>query len=158
MKTILKSALFLLTLTASNAFANHYGMAGCGLGSLVFKDQPGMVQVFAATLNNFVSPQTSAISSGTSGCYEKSSSEAANQYMDTNKVALQKDISQGEGETLTGLLGLLGCNGQEEIGQALQKSYEVIYSNGNNSDSAKKEIKTIIRSQSSQTDNCSALI
>ena len=31
--------------------ADRYGTAGCGLGSLVFGNQRGMVQVFAATTN-----------------------------------------------------------------------------------------------------------
>src|SRR4051812_6327755 len=45
-----------------------YGLAGCGLGSVVFGPKPGMVQVAAATTNNYIVPQTFAISSATSNC------------------------------------------------------------------------------------------
>lgn len=73
------AALFVL----SQAHAYHYGMAGCGLGSLVFQDQPGKIQIVAATVNNIVSPQTSAITSGTSGCYEDGSASAKLDYIET---------------------------------------------------------------------------
>ncbi|MFN8945903.1 MAG: DUF3015 family protein, partial [Pseudobdellovibrionaceae bacterium] len=45
-----------------------YGMAGCGLGSVVFGDKPGFIQIFAATLNSIGGNQTFGISLGTSNC------------------------------------------------------------------------------------------
>ena len=54
--------------TASGAHKS-YGTAGCGLGSLVFGDQPGIIQIVAATLNG-IGGQTFAITSGTSNCGE----------------------------------------------------------------------------------------
>jgi len=36
---------------ASTSFAASYGSAGCGLGSVIFKDQPGIMQILAATTN-----------------------------------------------------------------------------------------------------------
>jgi len=43
-----------------------YGMAGCGIGSIVFADKPGMIQIIAATLNGTAGSQTFGITSGTS--------------------------------------------------------------------------------------------
>src|SRR5690348_11977029 len=50
--------------------AGWYGMAGCGLGSLVFgpNDAP-VAQVLAATTNGTFASQTFGISSGTSNCF-----------------------------------------------------------------------------------------
>lgn len=85
-----------------------YGMAGCGLGSIVFGEQGGMVQVIAATLNN-TGYQTIAISVGTSNCSEKGIFGQTTDYISTNKVALESDLARGEGETLASLSVLMEC-------------------------------------------------
>ncbi|MEN0057326.1 MAG: DUF3015 family protein, partial [Bdellovibrio sp.] len=46
-----------------------YGTAGCGLGSLVFGNEKGPVQIVAATLNG-TGVQTFGITTGTSNCGE----------------------------------------------------------------------------------------
>ncbi len=49
---VLKLVGFVATLLMlSQSYANHFGMAGCGLGSLVFGDQTGKIQIVAATIN-----------------------------------------------------------------------------------------------------------
>src|SRR6266511_1273208 len=45
-----------------------YGAAGCGLGAMAFKDQPGGIQIIAATLNDICANQTFGITFGTSNC------------------------------------------------------------------------------------------
>lgn len=85
-----------------------YGMAGCGLGSIVFGDKPGMVQIFAATLNG-TGVQTFAISTGTSNCEGLSSSAKQTQFIETNKLALEKDLARGQGENLLALREVMGC-------------------------------------------------
>ncbi|MBX7232234.1 MAG: DUF3015 domain-containing protein [Bdellovibrionales bacterium] len=110
----------------SQAHANHYGMAGCGLGSLVFQDQPGKIQIVAATLNRIVSPQTSAITSGTSGCFEEGSYSAKLNYIETNMVSLKADAARGQGETLDGLITLMGC--QNSVKGEFKTNYKKIFS------------------------------
>lgn len=136
----------------SHAQAYHYGMAGCGLGSLAFNDQPGMIQVFAATVNNLVSPQTSAITSGTSGCYDKGSSAAKIDYIETNKVSLKEDAARGQGETLEGLITLLGCKEQPVIKNEIKNNYKSIFEQ----DSAQGILKAI-RSNTSVQKSCETL-
>jgi hypothetical protein len=85
-----------------------YGMAGCGLGSIVFGDKPGMIQVVAATLNS-TGYQTFAISTGTSNCGESGKSARANQFIEVNKVALENDLSRGAGEAIVALSEVMGC-------------------------------------------------
>lgn len=85
-----------------------YGMAGCGLGSIVFGSKPGMIQIVAATLNG-TGYQTFAISTGTSNCTEGGVFGQTNQYIEANKYALEKDLVRGEGETLASLSSLMEC-------------------------------------------------
>jgi pyruvate/oxaloacetate carboxyltransferase len=119
---------FMLTLfLVSQAHAYHYGMAGCGIGSLVFKDQPGTIQVVAATLNNIVSPQTSAITSGTSGCYDGKASAAKIDYIDRNISSLKEDAARGQGETLDGLMTLLGCRAEAGVELEIKQRYQDIF-------------------------------
>lgn len=85
-----------------------YGMAGCGLGSIVFGDKPGMIQVVAATLNG-TGVQTFGISTGTSNCSEGGIMARANQFIEVNKVALENDLARGTGESIASLGQVLGC-------------------------------------------------
>lgn len=85
-----------------------YGTAGCGLGSVVFGQKPGIIQVIAAT-TNAVGYQTLAISSGTSNCGEAQTQARADQFIDVNKVALENDLARGAGESMTSLAQVMGC-------------------------------------------------
>ena len=110
------------------AWADHYGMAGCGLGSMVFKNKPGKIQILAGTTNGILGSQTFGLTSGTSGCVEDMNGDTAALYIRTNKEPLMQDISRGSGETLTGLAAMLGCSNVNEVGQVLQQNYESIFS------------------------------
>lgn len=98
-----------------------YGMAGCGAGSMVFANKPGMVQIFAVTTNGISGNQTFGISSGTLNCGESGLASNAQAFIKGNKVALQNDIARGQGETLLALKKVLKCqnsNFDSEINQA----------------------------------------
>jgi hypothetical protein len=117
-----------LMLVGSAALAKPYGDAGCGLGSIVFGDQGGFTQVFAATLNG-TGVQTFGITTGTSNCTDGGAMKGAKAipaFIEVNKVALAKDAARGEGETLAGLANLLGCN-SKNLGQTLQSNYNKIF-------------------------------
>jgi hypothetical protein len=87
-----------------------YGMAGCGLGSVVFGQKPGMIQVIAGTTNGIGGNQTFGISSGTSNCGESGKSQATHEFIKVNKLSLEKEVARGEGETLVSLGQMLECN------------------------------------------------
>ena len=103
-----------------------WGMAGCGVGAMIFEDKPGKIQILAATTNQYF-VQSSSITSGTSNCEEMSGREEASLFITINKVALQKDISRGNGETLAGLAKILKCSNTHQLGSSLQKKYETIF-------------------------------
>lgn len=104
--------------TNTQAAKKHrYGMAGCGLGSMVMGSE-GM-QISAATTNSTYGNQGFAITSGTSNC-KASNAELAEikqeDYFLTNLSNLSKEMAKGEGEALDGLASLLGC-GQGSLTQ-----------------------------------------
>ena len=124
------------------AFAGPYGTAGCGLGSMVFGDQKGMIQIVAATLNGCSGSQTFAITFGTSNCEGAGSGgKSAKVFIEGNRDALAKDISKGAGETVTHLAQIAGCSNPKTVGSKLQSSFKAIFpSESASNDSVTKAI------------------
>ncbi|MBC7533943.1 MAG: DUF3015 family protein [Oligoflexus sp.] len=101
-----------LLLSQGSAFGKNYGMAGCGLGSLVVKSDD-FVQILAATLNGTSGNQTFGISSGTSNCLPINKAAALEQqqhFVRENLENLRRDMVKGDGEYLKGYAEVLGCN------------------------------------------------
>jgi hypothetical protein len=120
---------------ASVAMADGYGSAGCGLGSIVFGDKPGMIQVLAATTNSTFYTQTFGITSGTSNCADAEPSvESAKAFVETNREALAKDAARGKGETISSLTMLAGCADAAAVGATLQSSFSTIFPEASVSD------------------------
>jgi len=104
-----------------------YGSAGCGLGSMAFGDQPGAVQILASTTNNIVFPQTFAITTGTSNCQPGAMADGTRNLVETNRVALAKDVSRGTGETIGALAVINRCEDSAAVGAALQAQFKGIF-------------------------------
>jgi hypothetical protein len=122
--------------------AGSYGDAGCGLGSIVFGSEKGPVQIVAATLNG-TGVQTIGMSFGTSNC-----SNAFTSYVETNKDAIAKDMSRGEGETLAGLLEVMGCEDKAAASNALQSNYNTIFpSSAVDAKDVQKNIESTLQAQ-----------
>jgi hypothetical protein len=106
----------------------RYGDAGCGLGSMAFGDQPGFVQVIAATTNGLFGNQTFGITTGTSNCQGLSSgAQASRIFVEANREVLAKDISRGSGETIGTLTWIAGCSDSHAVGATLQKQFNAIF-------------------------------
>lgn len=126
---------------ASVAFASAaradqpYGTAGCGLGSIVFGNSQGIVQIFAATTNGLFGTQTFGITSGTSNCVNTGSSSAsAKAFIQANRETISKEIARGNGETISSLTALAGCTDAAAVGSVLQQSFQSIFPNERVSD------------------------
>jgi hypothetical protein len=105
-----------------------YGVAGCGLGSILFGAQPGPIQIFAATTNGLFGTQTFGISSGTSNCANTTGGAiAAKAFIETNREAFAKDVSRGSGETIANLATLSGCSDVSGVAQNLQRNFKAIF-------------------------------
>ena len=128
MKKIL-SAVAILGLSCS-LYANNTN-TGCGLGSIVIKNQNSSVlQALAATTNGTSGNQTFGISSGTSNCNKPSnfvSNDKLNQFVNENMDELAMDISAGKGETLNTVAALMNVENKEAFASSLQASFSDIY-------------------------------
>lgn len=133
-KSLLLSIVVLGMMGATAAYAKHYGSAGCGLGSQIFKDNAQVSQVLAATTNGTSASQTFGISSGTSNCTDNGAVAANKEYpmfVEANQVALANDIARGGGETLSALSKVMGCADQAKLTGALRANYNGIFTKEN---------------------------
>ena len=105
----------------------QYGAAGCGLGSMAFGDQPGAVQVLAATTNGLFGSQTFGITTGTSNCGPGMMAAGTRNLVETNRVALAKDAARGSGETIGALAVINRCQDSAAVGAALQARFKGIF-------------------------------
>ena len=122
---------------SSTVHAEPYGTAGCGLGSIVFGDSQGIVQIFAATTNGLFGTQTFGITSGTSNCVRTGSGSAsAKAFIQANRETVAKEIARGSGETIVSLSSLAGCTDAAAVGQALQRDFAAIFPNEQVTDAA----------------------
>jgi len=140
MKKLLMIFALVLSLVSfsGSAFAAGYADAGCGLGSLIFGNEKGAVQVLAATTNGTFGSQTFGITSGTSNCnpaglvkLEKEREE----FAEKNYTTLVKEMAMGEGENLDTLAGLYGCsqNSHSDFGSLVQENFTTIVKDQNTS-------------------------
>lgn len=99
------------------------GPSGCGLGSIVFGNEKGPIQILAATTNAAFGSQSFGISSGTSNCGASGTHKAQiTEFIEINKVSLENDIARGGGENLAALSEVMGCKNQNFYGQ-IRKNY-----------------------------------
>ena len=106
---------------------------GCGLGSMAFEGNDGLIsQVSAATTNGSSGSQTFGITSGTSNCTQYStwtSNEKVNVFVADNMDSLAKDIAKGKGEHLDTLASLMNIPQKDRaaFNSRLQKNFSRIY-------------------------------
>lgn len=138
-KVVLVVAIAVLSLVVvGSAFAKgaSYGSAGCGLGSMLFQDQPGIVQIFAATTNGTFGNQTFGITSGTLNCPSSSKmakNDRLNEFVVANMDNLAKDIAMGKGESLEAFADLLQIPVEQraEFNKKLQANFAALFSSEN---------------------------
>jgi hypothetical protein len=103
--------LLMMIVLAGVAWAVDPKNTGCGLGSIAWEGQNGLMsQTLAATTNGTFGTQTFGITSGTSNC-EQYKSFAYNEKVDTfvadNMDNLARDIACGQGEYVNTLAVLM---------------------------------------------------
>ncbi len=110
-----------------------YGLAGCGLGSVLLGDRPGFVQVFAATSNGFLGNQTFGITSGTLNCdtaekktslYKQREQEV---FIGVNYDVLRQELAVGKGDKVDAFAQVLGCDARKEFIQFARKNHPVFF-------------------------------
>jgi len=130
--------LVICTMTCSLAHAAApRDNCGCGLGTIIFKNNDGLIsQTAAATTNGILGNQTFGISSGTLDCNQPAefyASERLHKFMASNMDSVAKDIARGNGESLDTLAELMqvpdGKRGA--FNTQLQKNFDRIFTSAN---------------------------
>lgn len=130
MKKLIGLVMLAGLLSATVALADEG--AGCGLGKQVWVGQSGVVaHVLAATTNNIISPASTSITSGTSGCdangviYRHKEQEV---FVAVNFDTLSQEMAQGHGQNLQSLAALMGCStvAYPEFARMTQDKYPVL--------------------------------
>jgi hypothetical protein len=163
---MMKKLVVLFTLTiatfvhagAKKDLAGHgkYGMAGCGLGSMLFDENTTFNQILAATTNGTFGSQTFGISTGTSNCTHGGVAKLEKEtemFVEVNYDVLQKEISQGKGETLASFSNLMGCSDSAILGKGLQSNYKTI-STASDSGEFLSRVKTTIQGNETLAKTC----
>ena len=117
---------------ALSSNANAYDSTGCGLGSMAWRGQSGIVpQVLAATTNTIFGTQTFGISTGTSGCDPNGRVTGGTgrmllAFLENNMEQFALDAAAGQGETLVTVAGILNVDEQEFAGK-VQNNFGVLF-------------------------------
>lgn len=134
-KTILTSLLLGTALFVS-APANALDSTGCGLGSMAWRGQSGIIpQVAAVTTNGIFGNQTFGITFGTSGCDPNGRVTGGTQkmilaFVENNMEQFALDAAAGHGETLSTLAGILNMD-EKIVEEKTYKNFAVLFPNDN---------------------------
>lgn len=117
---------------ALSSNANAYDSTGCGLGSMAWRGQSGIVpQVLAATTNGLFGTQTFGISTGTSGCDPNGrvtggTGKMLLAFLENNMEQFALDASAGHGETITTVAGILNVD-EAVLAGKIQNNFGVLF-------------------------------
>jgi hypothetical protein len=132
-RTLWLSAIALVLSTAAHAAGQND--AGCGLGSMLFKEQQPVHQILAATTNGCFGNQTFGITTGTLGCTSGGlikSSKEREVFVATNLRAIEREMAAGKGQYASSLASLSGCGAKSGEFLSLSKArYEKLFPSAN---------------------------
>jgi hypothetical protein len=134
-KTLLLGACFAVALMASPAKAID-STGGCGLGSMAWRGQSGIIpQVAAMLTNDIFSNNTFGVTFGTSGCDPNGrvtggTGKMILAFIENNMEQFAMDASRGEGETIETIAGILDVD-SETLGQKAQQNFAYLFANEN---------------------------
>ncbi len=136
---MMKKLVAVALLASSSSLVMADQDVGCGLGSMVWAGQSGLVpKVLAATTNGTFGNQTFGISTGTLGCQSSgaiSSRARLSMFTGSNMESLARDMSVGQGETLNVLADLMGVKAADKptFFQATKTHFGTIFAPQNES-------------------------
>ena len=110
------------------SFKRKYGMAGCGLGSVVIGARGA--QISAGTTNGTFWNQTFGITFGTLNCIDSSKAMAAekvDRYLKGNTNMLAIDMVRGQGEHIDSVADILGCSDKNRFQAAMKSGYHTVF-------------------------------
>ena len=134
-KTLLLGACFAVALMSSPAKAID-STGGCGLGSMAWRGQSGIIpQVLAMTTNEISFNNTFGVTFGTSGCDPNGRVTGGTGKMvlaviENNMEQFAMDASRGNGETIETIAGILDVD-SKELGAKAQQYFAYLFTDEN---------------------------
>ena len=117
---------------ALSSNANAYDSTGCGLGSMAWRGQSGIVpQVLAVTTNGMFGTQTFGISTGTSGCDPNGRVTGGTgrmllAFLENNMEQFALEASVGTGETLATVAGILNVD-EASLSVKIKDNFDMLF-------------------------------
>ncbi len=155
--------LSLVSFSGSAIAASGYADAGCGLGSIVFGNEPGAVQVLAVT-TNATGMQTFGITTGTSNCNPAGLVQLDKErevFAQQNYSTLVKEMAMGEGENLDTLAGLYGCSQDSHgaFGSLVQENFaNIVKSDSTTSQEMLSSLNSELAGHAVLSQSCTGII
>ena len=134
-KNLLLGACFAIALMATPAKAID-STGGCGLGSMAWRGQSGIIpQVLAMTTNEISFNNTFGVTFGTSGCDPNGRVTGGTGKMvlaviENNMEQFAMDASRGNGETIETIAGILDVD-SKELGAKAQQYFAYLFTDEN---------------------------
>ncbi len=136
MNKTLVASLMLGAAVMVSAPAYAIDSTGCGLGSMAWRGQSGILpQVAAVTTNGTFGTQTFGITFGTSGCDPNGRVTGGTQkmvlaFLENNLEQFAMDAAAGQGETLTTLAGIMDMD-EKTVAEKTYQNFAVLFPNEN---------------------------
>ena len=136
MNKVLVASLMLGTTLVLSAPVQAIDSTGCGLGSMAWRGQSGILpQVAAVTTNGTFGTQTFGITFGTSGCDPNGRVTGGTQkmvlaFLENNLEQFAMDAAAGQGETITTLAGIMNMD-EKTVAEKTYQNFAVLFPNEN---------------------------
>lgn len=134
MKKILSTVIICASLCmASGAYAID-STGGCGLGSMAWRGQSGIIpQSLAMTTNGLFGSNTFGVTFGTSGCDPNGRITGGTgrmmlAFLEDNMEQFAMDAAAGKGETIETLAGIMNVD-SDKLGKEVQRNFAYIFPN-----------------------------
>lgn len=157
---IMPAAALVLALASGAWAGGSQNMAGCGLGSMLFKESGTGPQILAATTNGSTYSQLFGITSGTSGCTSQGWSFAKIQrerYVAANFRSLSRELAVGKGEFASSLASVMGCKAEvlpRFLAVAKEKHTSLFPSEGSTPSGMLRTLETTIAADGALAPGC----
>lgn len=135
MKHLLSAAVICAAISLSAPAYAVDSTGGCGLGSMAWRGQSGIIpQTLAMTTNHWFS-NTIGVTLGTSGCDPNGrvtggTGRMTLAFLQDNMEQFAMDAAAGKGETIDTLAGILDVD-SEKLGKNIQQNFAYIFPNDN---------------------------
>lgn len=133
-KNLLLGVAFAVVLMASPAKAID-STGGCGLGSMAWKGQSGIIPQVLAMTTNATFLNSIGVTLGTSGCDPNGrvtggTGKLVLAFIENNMEQFAMDASAGRGETIDTIAGILNVD-SEKLGAKAQQNFAYLFTDEN---------------------------